>query len=556
MKAIRQILFHFLVFIGFITLVFGYIYAQCNCLGYYKKNDPSAYIQHYHGNRNCVGYAFAQARNNMGGPDGNPEDVHMNEEWVMRLWKNYNLFSVKNYKNLGFIAIWETENGESVLHAAVLTYLDQEFNDWRANHVDGGVFHEGDLLGDIRDDDPDYYLKQVPSYYGITGTVKNDFYGGEVIVDEWNRDSGFIFNWIKDSEHEIEAIDEQDYDNYIRIYKKWEEDGAVVATAPDMDVDITATENKVSHTFEAKFDSKSRITFENDFSGTSQAGKMKVNGVMKDPISNYTFYVEEDYSINAEAVDQTIGGIIYTFDKWNDNEGSTPNNRYNTFTPNGHCTYTASFNGKPTQVQNTGFDCGFGDPIKLIWDEHSNNNVNYRIYRKKRDQYGHVSGPARIATVQHGTTSYTDNDYVMSRTYQYLLKYDVRAYYTTEGTEADENWNLAIFGEIEFDKEKKGDAESFVLLPNRFDISNYPNPFNPITQISYTIPEPTPVNLAIYNLNGQLIKTLYRGYRNAGIYLQTWNATDESGAALPAGLYLLTMESPNKVYRHKLILLK
>jgi tetratricopeptide (TPR) repeat protein len=67
--------------------------------------------------------------------------------------------------------------------------------------------------------------------------------------------------------------------------------------------------------------------------------------------------------------------------------------------------------------------------------------------------------------------------------------------------------------------------------------SNYPNPFNPSTQISYSLLETGKVSLVIYDVLGREIATLADGYQQAGRYTVTWNSTQNSGIPVSSGVY-------------------
>jgi hypothetical protein len=75
-------------------------------------------------------------------------------------------------------------------------------------------------------------------------------------------------------------------------------------------------------------------------------------------------------------------------------------------------------------------------------------------------------------------------------------------------------------------------------VPERFTLfQNYPNPFNPETNISFSLPEESEVNLKIYNLRGQLIKVLVNSRLKPGLHVFTWDGKDESGRDLSSGIY-------------------
>ena len=90
-----------------------------------------------------------------------------------------------------------------------------------------------------------------------------------------------------------------------------------------------------------------------------------------------------------------------------------------------------------------------------------------------------------------------------------------------------------------------------------FNLSqNYPNPFNPITYITFSLPERAKAFLGIYNLKGQLVKTLINSEMNSGIHRVQWNGLDETGKPVSSGVYFYTLQSGNKTITHKMLLLK
>ena len=67
---------------------------------------------------------------------------------------------------------------------------------------------------------------------------------------------------------------------------------------------------------------------------------------------------------------------------------------------------------------------------------------------------------------------------------------------------------------------------------------NYPNPFNPSTVIPYQLATAGRVRLEVFNVLGQRVATLVDGDRSAGVHTAVWDATDESGRAVGAGVYI------------------
>ncbi len=81
-------------------------------------------------------------------------------------------------------------------------------------------------------------------------------------------------------------------------------------------------------------------------------------------------------------------------------------------------------------------------------------------------------------------------------------------------------------------------------LPGKYALeANYPNPFNPETNITYQVPERCHVRLVIYNNMGQVIATLVDEEVGPGIYMKVWNARDDSGKPVSSGVYLFKLET-------------
>ena len=86
--------------------------------------------------------------------------------------------------------------------------------------------------------------------------------------------------------------------------------------------------------------------------------------------------------------------------------------------------------------------------------------------------------------------------------------------------------------------------------------ANYPNPFNPATQIAYELPEAGEVRLAIYNALGQQVRTLVQGRQEAGYYRVTWDGKDAHGRPAASGIYLYRLEVGRFAETRQMLLLK
>ena len=101
------------------------------------------------------------------------------------------------------------------------------------------------------------------------------------------------------------------------------------------------------------------------------------------------------------------------------------------------------------------------------------------------------------------------------------------------------------------------DPTLVVEIPHSYRLhQNYPNPFNPITTLSYDLPEDAMVNTTIYDMMGKHVKTLINNTQNAGNKSIKWNATNDDGAPVSAGLYLYRIQAGDFRQSKKMVLLK
>ena len=94
-------------------------------------------------------------------------------------------------------------------------------------------------------------------------------------------------------------------------------------------------------------------------------------------------------------------------------------------------------------------------------------------------------------------------------------------------------------------------------LPTNFELAqNFPNPFNPTTEISFSLPERTKVTLEIFNVLGQRVTTLVDGSLEAGVHSVTWDSRDFDGSQVASGLYMYRIHTEKFSQSKKMILMK
>jgi len=86
---------------------------------------------------------------------------------------------------------------------------------------------------------------------------------------------------------------------------------------------------------------------------------------------------------------------------------------------------------------------------------------------------------------------------------------------------------------------------------------NYPNPFNPSTIISYSLPQASEINIIIYNMLGQKIRSLVGKIKQAaGTHTTQWDGRDDAGKQVASGIYIYRMRAGDFVQSRKLMLLR
>ena len=141
------------------------------------------------------------------------------------------------------------------------------------------------------------------------------------------------------------------------------------------------------------------------------------------------------------------------------------------------------------------------------------------------------------------TNTFTDTDLEWDTEYFYRVSANV-GYYTDYSNTA----SLTL---------ESLDIESRNNLPMSFAVhQNFPNPFNPVTTLSYQLPKEGNVEVAIYNMVGKLVKNFVLENQSPGYKTLKWNATNNEGQLVSAGLYIYTISSGNLKQSRKMLFLK
>ena len=86
--------------------------------------------------------------------------------------------------------------------------------------------------------------------------------------------------------------------------------------------------------------------------------------------------------------------------------------------------------------------------------------------------------------------------------------------------------------------------------------ANVPNPFNPATEIAFSLPSSSPISLRVYDAAGRLVRVLVDETRTAGRYSVRWDGRDDAGAAVASGVYRYRLMTPGETRTRSMVLLK
>ena len=101
------------------------------------------------------------------------------------------------------------------------------------------------------------------------------------------------------------------------------------------------------------------------------------------------------------------------------------------------------------------------------------------------------------------------------------------------------------------------DFEELGEILTQFKVfQNYPNPFNPSTTIRYYLPDAGDVTVKIFNINGELIKTVKNSFQTKGSHFVTWNSLNNNGVRVASGLYIYRILFNEQMISKKMLLIK
>jgi len=176
-----------------------------------------------------------------------------------------------------------------------------------------------------------------------------------------------------------------------------------------------------------------------------------------------------------------------------------------------------------------------GDGVELDWDDAPEQDFDrFRVYRGETP---HFEPDATNLMAEVVVSNWTD-DTADPGTHHYKV------------TTVDHSGNESDAAGVGVAVAVPGVAAAFALH------GAAPNPFNPSTEIRYSLAEAGPARLTVYDLKGRVVATLVDGDQAAGAHAVTWRGQDEAGRTLAAGVYLVQLRAGSEAAVQRVSLVK
>jgi hypothetical protein len=189
--------------------------------------------------------------------------------------------------------------------------------------------------------------------------------------------------------------------------------------------------------------------------------------------------------------------------------------------------------------------------VSLQWTTESESDIlGFNVYRSENDN---IANALRVnSRLIEGTNTSIQQSYSFS---DREIEANTRYYYWLESAEISNSNNF--YGPVNVLTETNEDDVNPTIVEGLTGINNvYPNPFSPNTEIAYKVRENSNVKISIYNLKGQLVRSLVNENKASGSHVVGWDGKDMQGKYCPSGIYFAKMETGIVNSYHKLVLMK
>jgi uncharacterized repeat protein (TIGR02543 family) len=195
------------------------------------------------------------------------------------------------------------------------------------------------------------------------------------------------------------------------------------------------------------------------------------------------------------------------------------------------------------------------DNYTLEWaasaDEADGDSIDYLVYAKIGVHPSEEIYDTTVTKLHISNMEFLNNVFELTPGVAATVRFMVYAHDGTDSVKATGDDRVVYINRYEFlSTEGEGIPTEFALH------ENYPNPFNPTTKFRFDLPELSDVNVIIYNMLGQKVKTFNMQSTPAGYHSIKWNATNDLGDPVSAGVYLYQLKAKGFVKTRKMVLLK
>jgi len=173
---------------------------------------------------------------------------------------------------------------------------------------------------------------------------------------------------------------------------------------------------------------------------------------------------------------------------------------------------------------------------------------NYSVYRATVDAEGNPAAENTWVNIDRGVTGLTATDTGWGALDYGDFVYIVKAMFTNNNLSAPAFSNILAWTTDEVE-------EVVVPLVTNLGV-NFPNPFNPSTTIRFDLAKNDYVQIDVFNIRGQRVKTLINEYHEAGRFSVEWNGTDENGRQVGSGVYFYQMRTSDHLETRRMLLMK
>ena len=177
--------------------------------------------------------------------------------------------------------------------------------------------------------------------------------------------------------------------------------------------------------------------------------------------------------------------------------------------------------------------------VILTWNPVVHEDLQYyKLQRSSDSLFSSIDAEYFVTDV-----TYTDGEVEWNQEYFYRVSAYL-GYWTDQS-----NTTSIILGSLDINEDQPL-AKSYKVY------QNFPNPFNPITTISYKLPKDSHVQITIYDMMGRLVKNLISGYHISGYRTIKWDATNNKGESVSAGMYMYVVDAGEFKQARKMLFIK